>query len=87
MVQYFEVSSIELLSNNPDKSRALTRLGIVVDMATPLEIASNPANEDYLATKKHRLGHHLSLVAYTQCAEGGSLRILATFLAPVSSRL
>ena len=62
MLQYFEVNSIELLSNNPDKSRALTRLGIVVEMVTPLEIASNPANADYLATKKHRLGHHLILV-------------------------
>lgn len=63
MLQHFAVNSIELLSNNPDKSRALTRLGIVVDSVTPLEIASNPANADYLATKKHRLGHHLSLVA------------------------
>lgn len=63
MLQYFAVKSIELLSNNPDKSRALTRLGIMVDAVTPLEIASNPANADYLATKKHQLGHHLSLVA------------------------
>lgn len=62
MLQHFEVKSIELLSNNPDKSRALTRLGIAVEAVTPLEIASNPANADYLATKKHRLGHHLSLV-------------------------
>lgn len=63
MLQYFAVKSIALLSNNPDKSRALTRLGIVVDAVTPLEIASNPANANYLATKKHRLGHHLSLVS------------------------
>ncbi|MFQ6333762.1 GTP cyclohydrolase II [Methylophilus sp. 3sh_L] len=62
MLQHFAVKSIELLSNNPEKSRALTRLGIAVDAVTALEIASNPANADYLATKKHRLGHHLSLV-------------------------
>lgn len=62
MLQHFAVKSIELLSNNPDKSRALTRLGIAVEAVTPLEIASNPANAEYLATKKHRLGHHLSLV-------------------------
>jgi len=63
MLQYFAVKSIALLSNNPDKSRALTGLGIVVDAVIPLEIASNPANANYLATKKHRLGHHLSLVS------------------------
>lgn len=63
MLQHFAVKSIALLSNNPDKSRALTRLGIVVDAAIPLEIASNPANANYLATKKHRLGHHLNLVS------------------------
>lgn len=66
MLQYFQVQSIELLSNNPDKSRALRRLGIRVDAVLPLEVASNPENAHYLATKKHLLGHRLNLVPSDQ---------------------
>ncbi len=42
---------------------ALAAFGITVETVVPLEIEGNPQNAAYLATKKHKLGHHLALVA------------------------
>jgi GTP cyclohydrolase II len=62
MLQHLQVGSIQLLSNNPDKSAALSAWGLVVASVVSLEIESNPHNAQYLATKKHKLGHQLGLV-------------------------
>src|SRR5437773_3402457 len=51
------VSSVRLLSNNPDKVAALERGGIEVIERVPCEVAPNAHAEDYLKTKKHKLGH------------------------------
>jgi 3,4-dihydroxy 2-butanone 4-phosphate synthase / GTP cyclohydrolase II len=51
------VESCKLLSNNPDKRKALEELGIVVDDMQPLVIEPNPFNADYIATKRDQLGH------------------------------
>lgn len=63
ILQHLQVRSIHLLSNNPGKMEALAAFGITVETVVPLEIEGNPQNAAYLATKKHKLGHHLSLVA------------------------
>jgi 3,4-dihydroxy 2-butanone 4-phosphate synthase/GTP cyclohydrolase II len=55
------VSSLTLLSNNPEKSAALTALGLNVVARQPLAIAPNPFNAAYLATKRDRMGHVYSL--------------------------
>lgn len=63
IMQHLQVASIRLLSNNPDKSASLNAWGLVVAEVVNLEIESNPQNAHYLATKKHKLGHQLALVA------------------------
>ncbi|HCU83793.1 MULTISPECIES: GTP cyclohydrolase II [unclassified Methylophilus] len=65
MLQHLQVASIRLLSNNPDKSQSLAADGIIVETIVPLEIPSHPHNAEYLATKKHKLGHQLALVSGT----------------------
>ncbi len=51
------VKSVRLLSNNPDKVAALENGGIVVTERVPCEVAPSAHTEDYLRTKKEKLGH------------------------------
>jgi GTP cyclohydrolase II len=51
------ISSVRLLSNNPDKVSALERSGIEVTERVPCEVAPNAHAEEYLKTKKEKLGH------------------------------
>jgi 3,4-dihydroxy 2-butanone 4-phosphate synthase/GTP cyclohydrolase II len=51
------IDQLVLLSNNPTKVDALRELGITVVKMEPLEIAPNPFNSKYLATKHSRMGH------------------------------
>ncbi len=57
------VSEVKLLTNNPDKQQGLERCGIRVAERLSLEIAPNDANVRYLAAKRDKLGHLLTLVA------------------------
>ena len=54
------ISRLRLITNNPDKISQLEQCGIKVEQRVPLTLASNPHNEDYLATKKHRTGHMIA---------------------------
>lgn len=54
------VSQLRLLTNNPEKQRALERNGVEVSERVPLEIAANPTNLAYLRAKAGRMGHLLS---------------------------
>ena len=51
------VSQVRLLSNNPDKVAALERGGIKVVERVPCEVSASAHSEDYLKTKKEKLGH------------------------------
>jgi GTP cyclohydrolase II len=51
------IRQARLLSNNPDKVAALERAGIKVTERVPCEVAPNSYTEDYLKTKKEKLGH------------------------------
>jgi GTP cyclohydrolase II len=51
------VSRVRLLSNNPDKVAALEKGGVVVTERVPCEVAPSAHAEDYLKTKKEKLGH------------------------------
>jgi 3,4-dihydroxy 2-butanone 4-phosphate synthase/GTP cyclohydrolase II len=53
---------VRVLSNNPEKLRALEDGGLTVVERVPLEIRSTPASHRYLQTKKERLGHLLEEV-------------------------
>ena len=56
-----DIIRVRLLSNNPDKSRALNDGGIQVVERVPCEVAPNPHSLAYLIAKKEKMGHRLSL--------------------------
>jgi len=51
------VTSVRLLSNNPDKVEALEHAGVRVVERVPCEVTPSPHAEQYLKTKKKKLGH------------------------------
>src|SRR4051812_28800910 len=53
------LSSIRILTNNPKKIHGLEGYGLSVAEQLPIESVPNPHNEDYLRTKRDRLGHVL----------------------------
>ena len=54
------ISRVRLLSNNPDKVAALERGGVQVVERVPCEVTPSEHAEEYLKTKKEKLGHLLS---------------------------
>jgi len=60
MLKALGVHEVRLLSNNPDKVSALERAGVKVIERVPCEVAPSPHAEDYLKTKKEKLGHLFS---------------------------
>ena len=53
------LSSVRLLSNNPEKQRQLEERGITVSELVPLVVGVGADNEGYLDTKRDRMGHAL----------------------------
>jgi GTP cyclohydrolase II len=51
------VKKVRLLSNNPEKVDALEKAGIEVVERVPCEVEPSPHAEEYLKTKKEKLGH------------------------------
>jgi 3,4-dihydroxy 2-butanone 4-phosphate synthase / GTP cyclohydrolase II len=52
-----KVSSVRLLTNNPDKIEQLSRFGVDVVGREPLWVGETPENQSYLHTKTARMGH------------------------------
>lgn len=59
MFAHLQVRSIKLLTNNPLKVNALTKLGIDVSDRVPIETGRNDHNARYLDTKAGKMGHLL----------------------------
>ena len=53
-----QITSLTLLTNNPEKIAAITAAGISVKTA-PLQVAANKHNQKYLETKRDKLNHAL----------------------------
>jgi len=53
------VRKMRLMTNNPKKVVGLNAYGLEITERVPIEIASNPDNENYLQTKRDKLGHLL----------------------------
>ncbi|PPL00830.1 bifunctional 3,4-dihydroxy-2-butanone-4-phosphate synthase/GTP cyclohydrolase II [Parapedobacter indicus] len=51
------VTKMRLMSNNPTKRAGLIGYGLEIVENVPIEIVSNPYNEQYLRTKRDRMGH------------------------------
>jgi GTP cyclohydrolase II len=59
ILRYFGVAAVRLLSNNPDKIRALEAAGVRVAERIPCQPAHTGSTAEYLRTKKEKLGHLL----------------------------
>ncbi len=56
---YFGLREVRLLSNNPQKIKALEKAGVRISERLPCEVPPLSSNETYLRTKKEKLGHLL----------------------------
>lgn len=61
ILNHFRIPAVRLMSNNPEKIRALERAGIQVVERVPSIVPPSATTEDYLRTKKEKMGHLLDL--------------------------
>jgi GTP cyclohydrolase II len=61
ILRYFGLRAVRLMSNNPEKIEALERAGVAVTERVPCQIAPIDSTEDYLRTKKEKMGHLLDV--------------------------
>ena len=59
ILRYFGIARVRLLSNNPDKIRALEAAGIEIAERVPCLVPAVDSSRKYLRTKKKKLGHLL----------------------------
>ncbi len=59
MLERLGVASIRLITNNPEKVRALRALGVTIDRRAPSLVGHNPFSAPYLEAKRIRMGHTL----------------------------
>jgi GTP cyclohydrolase II len=57
ILKHLGIKRLKLLSNNPDKVAAVERAGIEVTERVPCEVTASTYAEDYLRTKKEKMGH------------------------------
>ncbi len=57
ILRYFGVTSLRLLSNNPEKVAALENAGIRVVERAPIVVPPLETTAEYLRTKREKLGH------------------------------
>ncbi|GIR78242.1 MAG: hypothetical protein CM15mP80_08670 [Alphaproteobacteria bacterium] len=57
MLKALGVTTIKLMTNNPDKLAQLEKYGITIKQRGIVCLPANPHNHDYLETKKVRSGH------------------------------
>jgi GTP cyclohydrolase II len=59
ILRFFHIRTVRLLSNNPNKIRALEAAGIEVPERVPCVIPALDSTRTYLRTKQEKLGHLL----------------------------
>jgi GTP cyclohydrolase II len=59
ILNYLKVPAVRLLSNNPEKIAALENAGIRVVERVPCEVPPTATTEEYLRTKREKMGHLL----------------------------
>jgi 3,4-dihydroxy 2-butanone 4-phosphate synthase/GTP cyclohydrolase II len=62
ILKHLGIRQLKLLTNNPRKIVGLDGYGLEVVERVPIEIEPNAHNHVYLATKREKLGHHLTPV-------------------------
>jgi len=61
ILRYLHLDAVRLMSNNPQKIQALERAGVRVTERVPSLVPPHDSSEDYLRTKREKLGHILDL--------------------------
>ncbi len=61
ILRHLGIRSVRLLSNNPDKVKALEDSGIAVAQRLPCIAADHESRRDYLQTKREKMGHLFDL--------------------------
>jgi GTP cyclohydrolase II len=61
ILRYFDLTAVRLMSNNPEKIEALERAGVTVTERVPCLVDPMDSTEDYLRTKKEKMGHLLDV--------------------------
>lgn len=59
ILRYLGITKLKLMSNNPKKRAGLLGYGIEVTETVPIETVPNPHNEQYLLTKRDKMGHDI----------------------------
>jgi len=59
ILKYLGVNAVRLLSNNPDKINGLEEAGVKVVERVPSLVDSSQFRQDYMQTKKEKMGHLL----------------------------
>jgi len=57
ILRHLGIASVRLMSNNPDKVKALQDAGIVVAERVPCIAAAHESRRGYLETKREKMGH------------------------------
>lgn len=70
MLRALGVTSLDLLSNNPDKADQLRGLGIDVQNRVPTGVFTTPHNVRYLRAKVLQTQHTLPLADLTELSVG-----------------
>jgi GTP cyclohydrolase II len=61
ILRFFGLRAVRLMSNNPEKIEALERAGVAVTERVPCLVTPMDSTEDYLRTKKEKMGHLLDV--------------------------
>ncbi len=59
MLRDLGVTSVRLMTNNPEKTAAVVRHGLAVTGREPMPVQVGEHNLRYLRTKRDRMGHDL----------------------------
>lgn len=57
ILEHLGVGSIQLMTNNPLKVKALQALGVIIESRLPSIVETNPLSASYLDAKRRRMGH------------------------------
>lgn len=63
MLEHLGVKSIRLMTNNPEKVRALRSLGVTIEGQRSVVTGHNAFSAGYLEAKRLRMGHTLPMIA------------------------
>lgn len=59
MLRKLDITKLRLISNNPGKRAGLNGYGLEIVEKIPIEVVPNPHNENYLKTKRDKMGHEI----------------------------